>query len=505
MTARSPVPRAKFPQPLDRLAIAVIIVLGVLIGGLLLLGDRTAPRVRDFTWQNKQIGSEDTAFVLTFNRPMNHATVEKNLQITPPLPGKMSWAGRRMAYTLSLPAPYGTQFQVNLQGATDIFGANDGLRRSEMTPFSSSFATRDRVFLYIGTQGEEDGRLVMYNLTQQQQTILTPPELVVMDYKPYPLGDRVLVSATVRSPQAQGVLDQQLYTVTTGIHVNPAKQLEADADAVSQIPPTSAGKVELVLDNREYQNLRFDLSANGKIIIAQRVSRSDPADFGPWLLREGQPPQPLKGQPGGEFLITPDSDTLAIAQGQGLAILPLEPDAQPLDFLPKFGMVLSFSQDGSLAAMLKFNGDRTRSLFLVSNQGTQKELLKNKGSILRAQFDPTKQWLYCVLTELVEGEVYREDPYLAVIDLKTSKLTKLTNLTDRDTLASLSPDGLAVLYDQTVASVPTPETSYRPRNSEGKVIADSRLWLLPIDPEQKTKPAPPESIPLAGLRPRWLP
>ncbi len=45
--------------------------------------------------------------VLTFDRPMDHASVEKNLVIDPPLPGKLSWAGRRLAYTLTSPIPYG--------------------------------------------------------------------------------------------------------------------------------------------------------------------------------------------------------------------------------------------------------------------------------------------------------------------------------------------------------------------------------------------------------------
>lgn len=131
----------------------------------------------------------------------------------------------------------------------------------------------------------------------------------------------------------------------------------------------------------------------------------------------------MRGQPGGDFLITPDSDSLAIAQGQGLAILPLQPDAIPLNFLPKFGMVLAFSRDGSLAAMVKFNTDSTRSLFLVTNQGVQKELLRTTGSIFAAQFDPAKQVLYTLLSELIPGETYQEKPYLAAIDLKTSKLT----------------------------------------------------------------------------------
>src|SRR4028118_1692504 len=102
----------KLLQPIDRVALGVMLVLSLLIGILLLSGDRTAARVRDFSWQDKQVGAEDTAFILTFSRPMNHASVEANLQINPPIPGKFSWAGRRMAYTFVSALPYGTQYQI---------------------------------------------------------------------------------------------------------------------------------------------------------------------------------------------------------------------------------------------------------------------------------------------------------------------------------------------------------------------------------------------------------
>ncbi|MBD2020866.1 hypothetical protein H6F43_11810 [Leptolyngbya sp. FACHB-36] len=487
-----------------------MVVLTVLIGLLLWGGERTAPRVRDFSWQNKQIGADDAAFILAFSRPMDHASVEENLRINPPLPGKISWAGRRMAYTLTTPAPYGTPFEVQLRDARDRFSSSN-LSRAAIQPFTGQFQTRDRAFAYIGVEGSEQGRLVLYNLTQQRKAMLTPENLVVMDFKPYPLSDRVLFTATERTAQPQGLLEQKLYTVTTGIRVQPPAQVGEPATALT--PTTeSAGKVALVLDSQDYQNLKFDLSADGKTIVVQRVNRRDPADFGPWLLKEGEPPKPLKGEPGGDFLITPDSNSLAIAQGQGLALLPLQPDAKPLDFLPKFGVVLSFSNDGSLATMIKFNGDRTRSLFLVSNQGTQKELFRTTGSILKAQFDPTKQTLYCLLTELlIKGELYQEQPYIAAIDIKpTSKTNAVVPLVklpvQRDIQVSLSPDGFGLLFDQTTEAAKDDAASESElRTSTGKSIATSRLWLLPLNPADLTSSVQPEPLPLLGLRPRWLP
>ena len=156
-------------QPIDRLALVVMLMLSVLIGILLLSGEKTAPRVRDFSWQNQQVGASDTAFTLTFNRPMNHASVEANLQINPPLPGKMSWAGRRMAFTPLSPAPYGNKYEVKLKGAKDQIASKDENKGSLIEPFVGSFSTRDRIFAYVGVEKEEYGRLILYNLTARKK------------------------------------------------------------------------------------------------------------------------------------------------------------------------------------------------------------------------------------------------------------------------------------------------------------------------------------------------
>ncbi|MBW4657467.1 MAG: Ig-like domain-containing protein [Drouetiella hepatica Uher 2000/2452] len=535
-------------QPLDRTAILLILLLSLLIGGLVLKGDRTAPRVREFSWQNRQVGAEDAAFVLTFSRPMDQPSVEQNLRIDPPVPGKFSWAGRRMAYTLDAPAPYGKTFKLELQGARDRFSKTEDAR-SQMQPFVGEFSTRDRAFVYLGVEGSETGRLVLQNLTSQKQEVLTPENLVVMDFKPYPEGDRILFSAIERTTQA-GLLDQQLYTVTTGIQIRPTASTPGGI-APSAVQRTSqpAKIVELLLDNKEFQNLKFDLSPDGQSILVQRVNRQDPGQFGIWLLQSGAPPKPIKTEPGGDFMITPDSKALAMSQGQGMAILPLADltqanptQANPtqassaqadstqtaetskaMDFLPKFGVVLTFASDGSAAAMVKFNTDPanpTRSLFLVNNQGTDKELLKTDGAILSAQFDPAKKNLYCLMTRRIPGDVYQEQPYLTAIHLPTANDPKASNPKasdpevidllklplQRDVQMSLSPDGLGILFDQATDAASSQQAG-AVRGSEGKAIATSRLWFVPAlqDPQGRPLPAEPQEVGLMGLRPQWLP
>ncbi|MBD2295774.1 hypothetical protein H6G06_20420 [Anabaena sphaerica FACHB-251] len=491
-------------QPLDRVAIALMLVLCLLIGFMIWQGDAVKPIVRNFNWENQQIGAEDTAFTLTFSRPMDTKSVEDNLKIDPPLAGKISWAGRRMVYTLLTPAPYGTNYKVMLQGARDKFSQTQGKNRL-IQAFTGSFSTRNRALLYIGANQEEQGKLVIYNLTQEQKKVLTPKDLIVMDFEPFPEGDKILFSA--RSSKNPDLLSAQLYTVTTGIVSKVGEQ------------PEPAGKLDLILDNKDYQNLKFDLSPDGETIVVQRGKRDNPGDFGLWHLSatrdsSGEKPTPkrLESQPGGDFLITPDSKAVAVAQGQGTAILSLQGDTtKPLDFLPQFGLVQAFSKDGSQAAMVKFNTDYTRDLFLVTNQGVQKQLLKTTGSILGCNFDPASPTLYCLLTQLVSQEQYIEQPYLVAINLKTQEQKPLLMLppAQRNVKMSLAPDGLAILLDQVVpvgnTTAPLPTNTLKTDN--GEPIATSSLWLMPLLPiaDQANLEIKPEQLPLVGFHPHWLP
>ena len=200
-----------------------------------------------------------------------------------------------------------------------------------------------------------------------------------------------------------------------------------------------------------------------------------------------------------------------MARGEGIGILPLEPESEPLDFLPKFGQLLDFSPQGNSAAMVDFNTDNanlryTISLFYVNNQGIEKELLNTEGSIFNCQFTPTGTQLYCLLTELLEGEEYREQPYFAKFDIKSGEVTPLAKLSDyQDIKISLSPDGLALLFDQILTSDDT-RLKDNLTNDSGQAIVGGKLWLLipPINNNPNSK-ADLKELPLVGFRPQWLP
>ena len=485
-------------QPIDKLAITLIVSLTLVIGGLIWLGNscgnqcllQTGLRVKEFSWENREIGAEDQAFIITFDRPMDHASVEKNLVIDPALPGKFSWAGRRLAYTLTSPIPYGEKYHLQIEGAREQFRSGNRLGQT-LAIFEREFKSRDRAFAYIGTNGEEQGRLIFYNLTEEKKTLLTPANLTVMAFEFYPDGKKILFSAVAKNQGIQGIRELQLYQVDS-----------------SQSPL----KIELVLDNKDYQNNHFDLAKDGETIVVQRIERRNPINFDLWAVKSGEKPQKLNIQ-GGEFLIAPDSKTLAVTQGEGIALLPLKFETKPLDFLPKFGRILNFSADGTAAAMVNFNTDNAkmryiRSLFYVNNQGLQKRLLNLQGSIIDCQFNATGSDLYCLLTELVtNSQEYKEKPYFAKIDVKTGQVTPLLELADyRDIHISLSPDSLAIIFDQLRTSYDTNPTNPLTTDS-GETIIGGRLWMLipPLQDGVKASKSDLIELPLAGIRPQWMP
>jgi hypothetical protein len=469
-----------------------------LIALLLWQGDRTAPQVMEFSWHQKQVSATDLAFTLTFNRPMDRLSVEKNLRISPSLPGRISWAGRKMAYTLNSPPVYGDRYQVELDNAYDRFANEIGNHRPNLT-FNANFSTPDRAFIYVGASGAEKNRLVKVDLANQSHQILTPANLAVTNFRIFPDRQRILVGAALYQADNINILEQQLYQLELANQSNP---------------------MQLVLDSKDYQISKFELAADGKTAVIQRLSRKQVGQYGLWMLSLGDSskdsqgkdrfnqPQALENKPGGDFLITPDGAAVAIAQGEGVAILPLVPDsdsqstsqAEPLDFLPKFGMVLDFSQDGSQAAMVKFNKDYTRSLFFVTNQGIQKELLKISGSILSAVFDPQKTTLYALLTDAdLNAPVFQEQPYLAAIALASGEVKRILDLkSQKDIQINLSPDGTEMLISATPMPELSPEANARDRSSKPKL--PPQLFELSLVGQGQIK-----SLGFSGDRPQWLP
>ncbi|WP_286825253.1 Ig-like domain-containing protein [Microcystis sp. LSC13-02] len=474
----------------DRLVLGTILALIAAISSILIQGNQVPTRGENFSWQGRKIGVRDNYFTLSFNRPIDRSDIETSLVIDPPLPGKISWAGDRLTYTLTELPIYGKKYQVKLPIA-------------QGEDFIGEFYSHDRAFAYIGVNQEERGRLIVCNIiqgannvTELKKTILTPGDLVVTDFQIYPRGERILFSAFDRSDLGRDTPKQQLYTITTGLN---------HAEHGQNLP---SGRIERFLDAKTYQNLRFNLSDNGKTLIVQRINHGNPGDASLWVISDDGQSRPL-GMQGDNFLLSPDGKKAVVSQTGGVAMIPLDVQAGKPQFLPTYEKILAFSRDGRQKLMVKSEPDNQRSLFLLNDQGESRLLLRTANPIISCEFEPRQEkTLYCLKSDLVMGSdgKVKEEPFLGIIELKTGKMMPLLALPNyRDVHMSMSPDGVALLFDQLAT------TPFGVRNDlvtgEGSSIADGRLWLLPL-PDQFSPNSIPKILPQelnAGFKPRWLP
>ncbi|MGK7942343.1 MAG: hypothetical protein AB4062_19725 [Crocosphaera sp.] len=482
----------------DWIVIGCILVLTLSITTLLVKGQQVPLKVNYFSWEGKKVGVEDKSFTLSFNRSVDTNSVEKNLIIEPPLPGRIVWQGRTLTYTLDDPPIYGTNYQIKLENVQPR--DEDKNQKPSVSLFSNLFSTRDRVFAYIGIEGEEKGRLILYNLTnvnQPQKTILTPQDLVVTDFKIYPDSEKILFSAFEPSFRSQGLAKQELYTVTTGFNRSPLRN-----------PPPRAGKLKPILDAKQYQNVSFDLSKNGKVIIIERVNHKNKNDASLWMIKENEEPTSL-GIPASEFAISPDGKSLAVTQEGGIRMVPLGANGGTSRIFQNYEKNLGFSANGEKLLLLKDNIDYTRSLMIINLAGETQELFRSPYPVLDCQFEPRdEQELYCLKIDVIQEETgqYREEPFLSVINTQKRTDVPLLALPNyRDVVLSMSPDGVGLLFDQVVTKIPQSGSDLL--TSQKQAIADGRVWLLPLPDLKETNPSlkiQPQEL-IFGFKPQWLP
>ena len=128
--------------------------------------------------------------------------------------------------------------------------------------------------------------------------------------------------------------------------------------------------------------------------------------------------------------------------------------------------------------MLKYNSDFTQSIFLITNQGLQKELSRTAGEFLNCRFYPINPQLYCLLTRRKPGKYFYEKLTLQAIDWQTFAIKPLLLLPDHvETKISWSPDGLELLLDRVVAKKSEPVTGDLRTDGPSAIVQLSLILL----------------------------
>jgi hypothetical protein len=462
-----------FVKKFDLLVIISIIIASLLIVLFQWKGNSSIFQVSNFSWQNRTISSLDRQFTIDFDRPVDRRQIEGSLQIQPPLKGTVSWSGNRLFYTLTEIPLAETNFKIKLLGNKTI------------ESFNGNFKTRDRLFAYLGIDEEESGKVVLYNYTQKRKTILTPKDLVVTEFRVIAGGAKVIFFAYDRNNLTEGLDRLQLYTVTTGI----------DASRL--------GSIDKIVDATEYQNIDFDVSADGNTVVIERLSRKNLREANLWLTAAGEQPRSL-GIIGDSFRLSPDGKKLAVTQNSGVNLIDLNSLPIKTEFLKDYPEIVSFAPDSQRILLAKYNTDYSRSLSIVdlaanlAGKGRLIEIFRSFSSISSCQFEPRQQkTIYCIKNDLtVEDGQYRQTPFLTAINLETKQNIPLLSIPNSPEIrVTISPDGALLLFDRTIVS----------SVEQTQAITNGSIWRLPLlDIEATGKPAPPQQLG-TGFYPQWLP
>jgi len=140
-----------------RIIVAAVIALGMVAAGLSIVSARLGPTVDTIRTLPSLDGvSVNSSIGTSFTEPMRHQSVEHAFHLTPKAKGAFNWVGNELVFLPSRSLTYGTKYHLVIGGtAKDVGG------RTLFRSYSTSFATQSEHLLYLGTSGDERGRLVL--------------------------------------------------------------------------------------------------------------------------------------------------------------------------------------------------------------------------------------------------------------------------------------------------------------------------------------------------------
>lgn len=478
----------KLPQfnSLDKafaLALAVIVFLTALV---LARGDRTFPKVNAFNRHQDLIASVEKQLLFTFNREMDRQTVEQGLQITPSIAGRYSWFGKKMAFTPNQPLQPGQRYQIRLQEALDSAG------KPMQAPFESWFETTPERLLYIGSQDEENFRLVMWNFQREQKTLLTPPNLRVTLVKP------------TTDPE-------WLFFLAADLD-NPRGELHWTASVELYRLNLQTLKVERVFQPDAFITLDFDITPNGRTLVVLRILAEDEEEdsipVALWSRRQPEedwqvlpklliPDSPIHLSPNGRFVV---------GKGPSGFVLESLGSAGEPQFLGRFFKAYGFSPDGNQILLTENAKQVGMSLFnqmaILNSQGQRTQAGDSEGFMTHLRFGRNGDAVYFVMTR-TENDVAMVNPFhLYRYDIQANRIEQLANDT------RFSEEAFDVAYDNSKLVVERFETSKE--NNFGPELrtrleettgqhANAALWLYDIQSKRW------EPLNIDGRNPVWMP
>ncbi|MEN9253067.1 MAG: hypothetical protein Q6L58_11590 [Thermostichales cyanobacterium BF3_bins_165] len=433
--------------------LGLTLINGVVVAGVLLSGLHTIPQVRGWNWDPHWVTAGERVLFLRFNRVMDPESVAAGWQTDPALPGRWHAQGQTLAYTLTEPVRYDQTYTLTLRSARDQEGYPLG------RVWQQQFRTPPRHWV---TLSAPQGQLLQ--VTGQGTTItpLTP-------------GSWQVQEMAAGGPTVAFLTKDGLYT-------------------------WQRGRIRRRWDQPQ-SLLQFRLAPDGTLLLADRLHPNQPGVSYLWHLNlQSWFPrwQPLESIAGADFLITPDNSSILISQGQGISLIPLQGSPTDIAFLARYGQALAVKTDGTAAAMVAFQPDYERALWIVTNTGEHLPVFAADGSIRQVLFHPVQPVIYSVVS-IRDPQTLAESPVLLAINWETGLMTEIANGTnDQEIQADLAPDGAILLY-----SLMTHGTAGIPRSPSGQPVSSAQTFWVPIE-DNGDPHLPPQDLGIPGAGVKWL-
>jgi hypothetical protein len=342
-------------------SLSLILLLGT--GSLFIFGTQQAPKVHLNVDQPQELSPKTQQLSWTFSQEMDVKSVEESFQTNPQLQGSLSWAGRKLVFSLEEPLGYDKNISIHLSGTS--------YRGKALPETIFNVASTQPSFAFINLEQE----LSVFETGSQQLKVLSPPGFKVLEYQWSLAGQDIAFLA---------------------------KQTE---DALPQLFTFNFVNQELTqwTDSEKYLNLTFAFAPNGESVLLDRVER-DPKTGVPgmhalWKLTPNK--QKLFWYPGlqGQSLFFSPDGSFVLGSDLGeFTLLPFEQSKKAPQFLGTFARSFGFSPNGEKALFV--DGSK---LISMSQNGELKTLYQGLGEVQKAAFSQNAQQVFFSLFYLEEN------------------------------------------------------------------------------------------------------
>jgi Tol biopolymer transport system component len=419
----------------------IAIILFTLIGLMIMSGDSVVPQVKEFNLNGEQVSVLEGQMIFEFNREMNKASVEKNINISPSLSFQVSWVGKKLYLTLEEPLVYGTDYMLSLTGEDES--------AKEMEIFKANFSTRSKELFMIDTSSETR-QIMSYNPETEEQKMITPKNLYVTAYDFAHEQNSIVFFAVEEQDLNSGA--------------DPAQNTSLFPELYSLDLFTK--EIQQLTNDPNFLNFDFFIAPDGKTLALNRVELEEKS--GPpigfvkmWIgelesnFQKSLEPFWYNDLKAEKIQFTGDSSWILGINNEGYILLPTTQTGGSPIFLGSFFDSFGFSNDGSKLLFTRWKDDNifatTNELVLMYIDGSTEVLLENLGELASPVFDADSNEIYFTFTAVGGFE-----SSLAKFSIETEEFTILDEAQgDRRFHLGVTADEKYIAYEKTLFSSAT--------------------------------------------------